>query len=226
MSTLSRVGELARQHDPDRFFTTLFAPEAARPALWALYAFNHELARARESVREPMMAAIRLQWWREVVEGEPKRHEVATPVREAIAAGRLREPDLLALIEAREEEEPDTDSAWAAFVDRTAGTLAVAAAHALEQDETIAVRAAGMAYGAAGVLRNRALTGASAIQALSDLARASLAIARAATLPRAAIPAALPAVFASRDLERKRPVRHRALSDKLAVTLAALTGRL
>ena len=34
-----------------------------------LYAFNHELARAREAVSEPPLALIRLQWWREVVEG-------------------------------------------------------------------------------------------------------------------------------------------------------------
>ena len=61
MTTLSRVGEIVRRHDPDRFFTTLFAPEAKRATLWTLYAFNHELARARETVREPMMALIRLQ---------------------------------------------------------------------------------------------------------------------------------------------------------------------
>lgn len=226
MSTLSRVGELARSHDPDRFFTSLFAPEAARPALWVLYAFNHELVRARESVREPMMAMIRLQWWHEVVEGEPKRHEVATPLRDAIAAGTLRQTDLLALIEAREDDPPGDDGAWPVFVDQTAGALAVAAAHALGQDGTASIRAAGTAYGAAGILRNRALTGAAPIPALRDLAQASLAAARATTLPRGAIAAALPAVFAGRDLKRDRPVHHRALGDKLAVTLAALTGRL
>ena len=226
MSTLSRVGELARSHDPDRFFTSLFAPASARPALWALYAFNHELVRARESVREPMMAMIRLQWWREVVEGDPKRHEVATPLRDAITAGTLREPDLLALIEAREDDLPEEPAAWSDFADRTAGTLAVAAAHALGQAETAGFRAAGAAYGAAGILRNRALTGAAPLPTLRDAALANLTAARAAKLPRTAIAAALPAVFAARDLKRERPVRHRALGDKLAVTAAALTGRL
>ncbi len=226
MSTLSRVGELARSHDPDRFFTSLFAPEPVRPALWALYAFNHELVRARESVREPMMAMIRLQWWREVIEGEPKRHEVATPLHAALTVGALREADLLALIEAREEDPPETDEAWPVFVDRTAGTLAVAAGHALGHDDTTAVRAAGTAYGAAGILRNRALTAAAPLPVLHALGRASLATARAAPLPRGAIAAALPAVFASRDLKRERPVHHRALGDKLAVVLAAVTGRL
>ena len=126
------------------------------------------------------MAMIRLQWWHDVVAGEPKRHEVATPLRDAITAGRLHQADLLALIEARERDPPETDEAWPAFVDQTAGALAVAAAHALGQNETVAVRAAGTAYGAAGILRNRALAGLPPVPTLLDLGRASLAAARAA----------------------------------------------
>src|SRR4051812_36914804 len=93
-AALSPVGEIVRRHDPDRFFTGLFAPAGKREALWALYAFNHEIARAREVVREPAMAMIRLQWWREVVEGARRRHEVAGPLREAIDAGALDPADL------------------------------------------------------------------------------------------------------------------------------------
>lgn len=225
MSTLSRVGELARQHDPDRFFTTLFAPAAVRPALWALYAFNHELVRARESVREPMMAMIRLQWWREVVEGQAKRHEVATPLREAIDAGTLRAAELEALIDAREEDAPEQDADWPGFVDRTAGALAVAAAHALGTDTVEAIRAAGIAYGATGIARNRALTGEPPLTSLRETALDALERARGGPVPRVALPAALPAVYAARDLARTHPVKLRGLADKLAVTTAALTGR-
>ena len=64
-----------RRHDPDRFLSALFAPPEKRPALLALYAFNHELARAREAAREPALALIRLHWWREVVQGAPRQHE-------------------------------------------------------------------------------------------------------------------------------------------------------
>jgi phytoene synthase len=42
------IAALVRRHDPDRFLTALFAPPAKRDALLTLYAFNHELARARE----------------------------------------------------------------------------------------------------------------------------------------------------------------------------------
>ncbi len=225
MSTLSRVGELARQHDPDRFFTSLFAPEAARPALWVLYAFNHELVRARESVREPMMAMIRLQWWREVVEGARRRHEVAEPLSEALQAGALHAGDLLSLIDGREADPPETDAQWIEHVQTTSGTLAVATGRSLACEHP-AIRAAGAAYGAAGVLRNRALAGSGPIAALADTGQRWLADVRSASIPRSGIAAWLPAVLAARDLRRSAPVKVRGLGDKLAVTAAAVRGRL
>src|SRR5271166_6483085 len=95
------IAALVRRHDPDRFLTALFAPPEKRDALLTLYAFNHELARAREVVSEPPLALIRLQWWREVVEGADRRHEVAEPQRVAIQAGDLDRGDLLSLIAMR-----------------------------------------------------------------------------------------------------------------------------
>ena len=56
---------MIRRHDRDRFQTALFAPAARREALFALYAFNYEIARVREVVTEPMLGRIRLEWWRE-----------------------------------------------------------------------------------------------------------------------------------------------------------------
>ncbi len=229
MTALSRVGELVRRHDPDRFFTALFAPAGKREALFALYAFNHEIARAREIVREPMMALIRLQWWREVVEGARRRHEVADPVRDALDAGALRGPDLLAMIEGRESEPPETLDAWCDYVQATAGAVAVAAGHALAAADAPALRALGAAYGAAGVLRNAALGRAGPLGAaapgLTEAGRHWLDEGRHLGVPRAALAAALPAVFAARDLGRPAPVEQRGAGDKLAVALAAIRGR-
>lgn len=151
-----QLAALVRRHDPDRFLTALFAPPDKRYALLALYAFNHELARAREVVSEPPLALIRLQWWREVVEGARRRHEVAGPLGEAIDSGALRPADLLPVIEAREmEAEPAiaTLDDWRRYVLTGAGGLAVAAAHALGSAEPEALRPLGAAYGVAGVLR-------------------------------------------------------------------------
>jgi phytoene synthase len=255
------LAQLVRRHDPDRFLTALFAPEDRRAALFALYAFNHELARAREVASEPMLALIRLHWWREVVEGAARRHEVATPLSAAIDSGALSRPDLLALIAARETEaEPaiPTLDAWRDYLLAGAGGLAVAAARLLGAPAPEALRTLGAAYGVAGLLRSVAALAAQrrcllpqdvlaahglvpegvilnpadpAVQpALRDLAqegRRLLAQGRGLRLPRAAIAAALPAVLARRDLRRGLPSPGpRGLGDRLAVTLAGLTGRL
>ncbi|MCW3475733.1 phytoene/squalene synthase family protein [Limobrevibacterium gyesilva] len=156
---LSPLATLVRRHDPDRFLTALFAPPARREALFLLYAFNHELARAREVASEPMLALIRLQWWREVVEGERRRHEVAGPLGEALDAGVLDRDDLLTMIEGREAEaEPSVPSlaAWRAYLAATAGGLAVAAGRVLGAEPQVLdrLRALGAAYGVAGQLRS------------------------------------------------------------------------
>src|SRR5437660_6126907 len=89
---LSPVAALVRRHDRDRFQTVLFAPAGRREALFALYAFNYEIARVREAVSEPMLGQIRLQWWREAITaifaGEaPRQHEVVLPLSAAIREG-------------------------------------------------------------------------------------------------------------------------------------------
>jgi phytoene synthase len=149
--------EFVRRHDPDRFFTALFATPEKRGALLALYAFNHELARAREAVTEPALALIRLQWWREVVKGAEKRHEVATPLSDAIAAKALDPADLIALIDIREVEADaaiPTLQAWRDYVLGSAGGLAVAAGRLLGAPKPELLRPLGAAYGVAGMLRN------------------------------------------------------------------------
>ena len=94
VARLSPVGALARAADYDRYLSAVFAPAARREALFALIAFNHEIARIPEAVSEPMLGRIRLQWWREVLDavhaGEPR-----PPPRGGAAAGR-RAPGLRA----------------------------------------------------------------------------------------------------------------------------------
>ena len=151
------LAALVRRRDPDRFLTALFAPAAQRDALLALIAFNHELARAREATGEPHLALIRLQWWRDAVDGSVRRHEIAEPLAAALDAGLLHRGDLLAMIDAREAEaEPAiaTLPAWLDYVSGTAGGLAVASARLLGAPEPEALRPLGAAYGIAGVLRS------------------------------------------------------------------------
>jgi len=157
-ASLHELESLVRRHDPDRFLTTLFAPAAGRSALLALYAFNHELARAHEVARERAMALIRLQWWRELVEGEGRAHEIATPLAKTLAAGLLPRADLLAMIEARESD-IDPAPTLDALLDRLAlgpGSLAAAAGTALgaTPGERQILRRLGAGIGLSGLLRN------------------------------------------------------------------------
>jgi phytoene/squalene synthetase len=103
------VLDLVRSADRDRFLGALFAPEPARTDLLALLAFNHELARTRSVTREPMLARIRLEWWREAVgeaagAGKPRSQPVVESLSETVRRHHLPPQDLVALIDAREEE--------------------------------------------------------------------------------------------------------------------------
>ena len=150
------IAALVRRHDPDRFFTALFAPPQHRDALLTLYAFDHELARAREVTSEPHMALIRLHWWREVVEGARRRHEVATPLTELLNSGRLAPDSLLPIIDAYEiEVQPciETLSEWRSWLLAGAGGIATAAGRLLGHSEPERLRGTGAAFGAARVIR-------------------------------------------------------------------------
>lgn len=96
---------LVREADRDRFLATLFAPAEHRDALFALYAFNAEIARVRDVAREPLPGEIRLQWWREVLsgerDGEAAAHPVAAALRETLERYGFVAAPLLELIEAR-----------------------------------------------------------------------------------------------------------------------------
>ncbi len=159
MSHAASLAAFVRRHDPDRYLCTLFAPAAARETLFTLYALNHELARANEVTREVGLSLIRLQWWREVVEGDAKPGEVSGPVRLAVSEGRLAAAGLLAMVEAREREAEGgfaTLDAWQAWLLAGAGGLAVAAWRALggAAAEEVRVRRLGAGVGAVGQLRN------------------------------------------------------------------------
>lgn len=81
--TLTYCANLVRQHDPDRFLLSLLAPARVREALWAVYAFNHEITKTRDVVSETVTGLIRLQWWREAVgeiyDGRPARQNEILP---------------------------------------------------------------------------------------------------------------------------------------------------
>jgi len=77
---------LVREADRGRYLATLFAPADRRDALYSLYAFDIEISRIRGLAREPMPGEIRLQWWREVLDGERTSEARANPVASSLLA--------------------------------------------------------------------------------------------------------------------------------------------
>ena len=77
--------DLVRAGDKDRYLTSLFTPDRLRPHLLALYAFNIEIARIRETVSEAALGEIRLHWWRDAIEGIYAGNSHGHPVIEALA---------------------------------------------------------------------------------------------------------------------------------------------
>jgi len=81
----SETAAHVRAHDRDRYLAALFAPRAVREGLMALYAFNCELERIPDLVSEPMLGEIRLQWWRDVLDGPRRDTATGNPLADAMA---------------------------------------------------------------------------------------------------------------------------------------------
>jgi phytoene synthase len=164
----NRLAVSVRAADPDRYFSALFAPAAARGYLFALYAFNYEVARVAETVREPTLGAIRLEWWRETAEsahgGSPRNHDVARGLAALFQSFPVPLRDFEALIAARafdaNAEQFADLAALENHVDAAGGTVMRLAAKILGGDpgqgnyET--TRPAALAYGLTGLLRSLA----------------------------------------------------------------------
>lgn len=137
--SIDACAALVERGDPDRFASTMAAPVAARAALFTLYAFNLEVARAPWVTKEAMIAEMRLQWWRDIVEqagqGATRAHEVAGPLATLIRDRNLPLDVLDRLVAARRHDvysDPfEDDAAFAAYIDDTAGGLMWCAALAL-----------------------------------------------------------------------------------------------
>ncbi|MEM9600062.1 MAG: squalene/phytoene synthase family protein [Pseudomonadota bacterium] len=158
----SSVIEQLKQADPDRVRSAQLADPDIRDRLLTLYAFHSELAKVPELVSEPMMGAIRYQWWRDCIDkiylGQSVRaHEVSQPLAELIAQSGISRFLLDRIIDGRERDLdptpfPDLDAATA-YVDATSGALARAAVTLCGGDAQSGLLA-GRAWGLCGLARS------------------------------------------------------------------------
>jgi len=162
---VSDLAATIRRYDRERYLTALFAPADRRGDLLALYAFNLEVAKTREVVREPMLGQIRLQWWRdaldEIFSGQSaRRHETVGPLAEAIRRRNLPREPFERLLAARERDLDDAPfaslSELEAYAEDTSGHLMALALVVLgAADPTLQeiARRIGRGYALVGLLR-------------------------------------------------------------------------
>lgn len=215
--------DLVARADKDRYLSCLFAPPDARSHLFALFAFNVEIARIRESVSEPQIGLVRQQWWLDAIDGiyagRTPDHPVALALAGAIAKGGLPIHALRNLIIAREfdlyDDPMPTLADLEGYLGETSSSLIQMAALILGEGSAEAAGFAGVAYGLSGVLqlRNTRYLPKDMVQNLGEKqtitqlcahARKRLMEARAllAAIPEAALPAFLPASLTGLYLAR------------------------
>lgn len=94
-----------RDTDRDRYLACLLTPALRRDAVASLYAFNAEIARIRDLVREPLPGEVRLQYWRDLLagaaHGSTEANPIAAALLETIRQHQLPLTALTAMIEAR-----------------------------------------------------------------------------------------------------------------------------
>jgi phytoene synthase len=160
---LAECEAIVRRQDPDRYFSALFAPAQRRPLLFALYAFNCEVSRVGEASREPLMGAIRLQWWRETVEqarlGHPRAHPAAIGLAELFSRSNVQAELFEEVLDAREFDlalEFFSDvAALENYCDATSSGLMRISARTFNADpvDDAFLRHAGIAFAITGLLR-------------------------------------------------------------------------
>ena len=153
-----------RDTDRDRYLACLLSPADKRAALAALYAFNAEIARIRDSVREALPGEVRMQWWRDLLDGnahgDSQSHPVAAALLLTIEQYRLPRPVLANMIEARIFDLYDDlfvdRNAFEGYAGETASALIQLASLVLSPEDTPASAEAaghaGVAQAMAGIL--------------------------------------------------------------------------
>jgi hypothetical protein len=151
---------LVERADTERFRAIMASPVADRPTLFALIAMNAEVARAPWVTQEPMIAEMRLQWWRDALEeiatGSPvRRHDVTDALAKVLDPEGAKALD--AMIAARRwdiySDAFEDEAHLHDYLASTSGTLMWTAARLLGARQEQVIRDFGWGVGVANLLR-------------------------------------------------------------------------
>ena len=214
---------LLRRVDPDRWLSSRFIGQAAQRAdVIALYAFDHELARAPRVASNALLGEIRLTWWREaleeIFEGRAVRqHPTAQALAGVVGRRGLAREDLEAMIDARYREldpAPMSEGEVLDWARDTGGLAAQLAAQVL--DPTTEARMA-LAGGTAWSLGKRLANSPELRPTFLKVIHAARSASR--NLSVAAFPAVAHAALAGRPAQND-------FARRLRLTIAVARGRI
>lgn len=162
---LSYCGEQVKRFDKDRFTCALFLPNAEREKIFTLLAFNQEIAKISQTVSEPLPGLIRLQWWRDAIDGiyqnDPRQHEVVHELYRLIQEHPLTRQLFDDLLTAREQDLDETlpknIQDLLEYAEHTSGNLFMLMLEALGIRDTQLLQAAkhlGIAWSLTGMMRS------------------------------------------------------------------------
>lgn len=153
-----------RDNDRDRYLACLLSPDDKRGALAAIYAFSAKLARIRDLVHEPLPGEVRMQYWRDLLEGRAHGSTQANPIAAALLsateAHHLPQQTLVNMIDARifdlYDDPMETRLSLEGYAGETASALIQLASLVLAPEEAArsaeAAGHAGVAQAIAGLL--------------------------------------------------------------------------
>ncbi len=223
MSETGDIEDLVRRVDPDRWLSSRFIAEPqARADVLAVYAFDHELARAPRVASNALLAEIRLTWWREaleeIFEDRPARaHPTVQALAEVVRRRGLSRAVMETMIDARYREldpAPISENELLDWARDTGGLAAQLAAQILDPATDARLALAG---GSAWALGKR-------LEEMPALRPTFLRVIHAArgasrALSVAAFPAVAHAALAGRPTKAD-------FSRRLRLTIAVARGRI
>jgi phytoene synthase len=222
MSDEGDLDNLVRRTDPDRWLSSRFiAGVDARADVVALYAYDHELARAPKVTSNALLGEIRLTWWREALDeifaGQPARqHPTVQALAGVVARHGLPRGPLEAMIDARYRELDPTPMGEAEVLDwarDTGGLAAQLAAQVLDPGTDSKMAIAG---GSAWAIGRRLETQPELRPTFLRVIHAARSASRALSV--AAFPAVAHAALAGRPSKND-------FARRLRLTIAVARGR-
>lgn len=130
---------LVREHDFPRYAAALFALPDKRRAMLALAAFDFEILRIPDQVRQPLPGEIRLQWWTDLLEGTEHGgaagHPIAAELLATIKEHALPQEPLQRIIRAHTfdlyDDPMPSRAALEVYLDDTVGEIVAASLRVL-----------------------------------------------------------------------------------------------